>query len=270
MIKQFLEYLLKLLPTLVVLALCYFLFLSSDSQLSEGVKLSLSALLGAIASYIFIQYSDFLKHIDTKKAVHQKALVALEVKLNNQLNWLSDVEFHLTNHIGIINNTIKNKNLIYDTSTYREPGSIETEIYDINNLNYKNQLLGLHTGYKKLFNDITTMQVSYKFMLEKAINDPGYIDSYINGLPNHLENIKALHQFSIISGDDTRNSLSSCRVLLRDSKNVFSLLRRYFILHDDPRDFDRLKNDERAILDKEIEDTKKNSSKIISDALKKA
>jgi len=270
MIKKFLEYLLKSLPFLVVISLCYFLFIAPDNQLSEGVKLSFSALLGAIASYIFIQYSDFIKQIDNKKAMHQKALNSLEIKLNDQLNWLSDIEFHLSNHIGIINNTIKNKTLIYDTSTYREPGSIESDIYDVSNLTYKNQLLSLHTCYKKLFNDITTMQASYKLLLDKALADSSYFDSYMNALPNHLTNTKALHKFAILYGDDTRNSLSSCRVLSRDSKNFFSLIRRYFILHDDPCDFDKLKIYERKKLDKEIEDTKNNSSKLISDVLKKS
>jgi len=263
--KQLLEYLLKSLPLLAVVALGYMLFISEDSQISEGMKLSLSALLGAIASYIFIQYSDFIKQIDAKKATHQKALASLEVKLNDQLNWISDIEFHLSNHAKLVEKSVTIKTLIYDSSTYREPVDIEPEIFNVNNLNLKNQLLSLHTSYKKIINDLGSMQAGYKYMLEQAVNDQRYLDSFIQGLPNHLNNVKALREFTLLSNEKTYDILSSCRVLLRDSKDIISKVRRYFIIHNDPKDFDSLVKTERALLISESKQTQDRSVKEIMD-----
>ena len=54
--KHIFEYILRFLPLVAIALLVHLLFIAPDSQLSEGVKLSLSALLGGIASYVFIQY----------------------------------------------------------------------------------------------------------------------------------------------------------------------------------------------------------------------
>ena len=258
--KHILEYILRFLPLALIAILIYLLFIAPDANLSEGVKLSLSALLGAIASYVFIQYSTFIQKIDNKKAVHAKALASLEIKLNDQLNWLSDITFHLENHQPLIEKVLnKETSLAFDASSYREPISIEDEIYNINNLSYKNQLLSLHTGYKKIQNDLTSMQMAYKFMLEQAISNPDFMGSYVSGLPHHLANVKLIHGFSEQSVEKTKNALSACRVLSRDSKNILTKITLYFIIHNDPKGYDNLVAKEYKILNDEIKKTQSNS-----------
>lgn len=262
--KHIFEYILRFLPLVAIALLVHLLFIAPDSQLSEGVKLSLSALLGGIASYVFIQYSNFIQRIDTKKAIHAKALASLEIKLNDQLNWLSDITFHLENHQPLIEKVLnKETELAFDASSYREAISIEDEIYNINNLDFKNQLLSLHTGYKKIQNDLTSMQSGYKFMLEQAISNPKFMGSYLSGLPHHLASVKLIHSFSEQSVDKTKNALSACRVLSRDSKNLLTKLAIYFIIHNNPKDYDKMVVAEKNILNKEIITTQSNSKKEI-------
>ena len=251
--KQIFEYILRFIPLLIIAVLVYVLFIAPDNQLSEGVKLSLSALLGAIASYVFIQYAEFIKKIDNAKAVHAKALASLEIKLNDQLNWLSDIMFHLENHQLLIQKVLnKETALAFDASSYREPISIEDEVYNIKNIDYKNQLLSLHTSYKKIQNDLASMQSGYKFMLEQAISNPEFTDSYIQGLPHHLASVKLIHGFSDQAVDKTKDSLSACRVLSRDSKNLLSKFTFYFIIHQNPQDYEILLTKEKETLNNEI------------------
>ena len=264
--KQLLEYILKSLPLIAVVILSYMLFASTDSQISEGMKLSLSALLGAIASYIFIQYSEFLKKIDTAKAKHQRALNLLEVKLNNQLNWVSDIEFNLQNHCILIEKAITRQvELAYDASSYSEPISIAAEILDVNNLDYKNQLLSLNIGYEKINSDITSMHTGYKFMLDQAISNPEHRESYVKGLPHHLANVKMLIKFTERSSEKTKDALAACRILSRDTKNLLSKISRYFIIHSNPNKFLDQINSEKKILENEIESTITNAQKEINE-----
>jgi hypothetical protein len=258
--KQFFEYIVKFIPLLVITIIVYLLFLAPDSQMSEGVKLSLSALLGAISSYIFIQYANFILKIDSKKAVHARALASLEIKLNDQLNWLSDIIFHLKNQRLLIQKVINEQSSpAFDASSYREPISIESEIYDVNNIDYKNKLLSLHTSYKKIQNDITSIQSGYKFMLEQVLSNPKYIDSYLQGLPHYLANLKLLHSHSEQTIDKTKDALAACRVLSRDTKNILSKLSLYFVIHKNPTNFENLVVEEKRILNDEIKTTQSNS-----------
>jgi len=268
--KHIFEYILKSLPIIIVAILSYMLFISRDSQITEGVKLTLSALLGAIASYIFIQYSEYLKKIDTIKSKHQRALNTLEVKLNDQLNWLSDIVFHLTNHEKLINKVISGEaELAYDASSYREPINIASEIFDITNLGYKNHLLSLHTLYIKIKNDLSSMHTGYKFMLDQAISNPDHKESYRMGLPYHLANIIMLRNFVEKAEGETKNALSMCRVLSKDSKNLISRFSRYLIIHSDPKNLQMLVSTEKSILEKEIEKTINDSQHEIDEIEKK-
>jgi len=252
--KRALEYILRYIPHITVVYLSYTLFISTDSQISQGLKQTLSALLGAVSSYIFIQYFEFFKKIDIKKAEHQNALIRLEFKLNDQLNWLSDIIFHLSNHEPIVQKVLSGKSsLAYDASSYRDPISIEQEIHDIKNIAFKNQLLNLHTSYIKIKNDLSSMHDGYVFMLEKAISHPEYMESYALGLPHHLANVNMLREFTGQAIANTKKALSACRVLSRDSRNMTANLNRYFVIHSEPQNFDALVTEECKKLEKEIQ-----------------
>ena len=251
--KKVLEYILRYLPHALVVFLCYILFISTGSQISAGLKQTLSALLGAIASYIFIQYLDFFKKIDARRAEHQRALSRLEFKLNDQLNWLSDIIFHLSNHEPIVKKVLTGQaSLAYDASSYRDPISIEQEIHDIKNLTYKNQLLSLHTSYLKIKNDLASMHEGYVFMLEKAIEHPEYMESYASGLPHHIANVNLLREFTEQAVNNTKLALSACRVLIRDSRNAVANINRYFVIHSEPHNFEELVTEEHKKLSEEI------------------
>lgn len=254
--KSAIEYALKSLPLVAIGLLSYWLFLADNSLISEGMKLSLSALLGGIASYIFIQYSDYLTSIEQKRRKYQNALANLEYKLNDQLNWVSDVIYHLENHERVINKVLSGEVLIAkNPSSYRESINIESEALEMSNLGFMNQLLKLIITYKKIGNDIKTIHDAYNEMTELAASNEKYYDSYRNALPLQLENTIIIRRYTEQSLEQTKDALSKCRVLSVDSRTIFSKLRRYLVIHDDPDNLEHLLKVERKMLDAEIQNT---------------
>lgn len=260
--KSIIEIAFRLLPIIAIAGLSYFLFMAPDSEISEGMKLSVSALLGAIVSYVFIQYSNFIEKIESRKAAHQTSLARLEFMLNDQLNWLSDVIYHLSNHEQLLDKVISGKTLIaHDGSTYRASTDIEPDIHNLLNLSYKNQLLNLLTSYKKIQNDIVTLHESYGFILNLALSDDKYIESYTAGVPNYLENTKMIRKFTQLTFEQTKTAISANRVLSTSAQTFLSKVKRYFVLQPDPDNYQELVNKEQHILEQEMESSKKLSNK---------
>lgn len=254
--KSTIEYALKALPLILIGTLSYWLFAAPDTNISEGMKLSLSALLGGIASYVFIQYSDYLGTIERKRQNYQNALANLEYKLNDQLNWVSDVIYHLKNHEKVINRVLSGEALIAaDPSSYREPIDIEHETLEMTNLSFRNQLLKTITTYKKIRNDLKSLHGGYNDMCALAVSDDKYIDSYHKGLPYQLENTIIIRKYTEHSLEQTKEALTKCRVLSVDSRTILSKLRRYLVIHEDPKNLKHLVIAERVKLDSEIADS---------------
>lgn len=240
--------------------LTYALFTSSDTQISEGMKLAISALLGAMTSYIFIQFSKFIETIESKKSSHRSALAKLEYKLNDQLNWVSDLIFNLKNHQKIVKSVIDGKALIaQDGSSYRESADLESDVHNLLNISFVNQMLKLLTSYKKIQNDVKTLHGSYGFMLNLAISDEKYLESYHQGLPLHLKNTIFITKFAELTLNQTKDALSECRVLSRDSRTLLGNIRRKIILHHDPKNKSELVTQEKDKLQKEINSTMQES-----------
>lgn len=247
------EVFLKLLPIAAVVLLCYVLFIAPDTAISEGMRLSVSALLGAIASYTFIAYAQFVEKIELRKAKHRNALANLEFKLNEQLSWLSDVIFHMSGHERILKKVIDGQDLIvHDATAYREPISIESEIYDLANLSFKNDLLSLLTLYRKLQNDISSHQQAYAFMINSALNKHENLESYMQGIPTHLERTQLLRQHTMDAVRRTKLSLSKCRVLSSNNNSLIVSLVRFLIQQPTPKGYELLVNEELKALEEEI------------------
>lgn len=264
--KQFLEYSFKAIPIIIIAFICYVLYYADDKSLTEGMKLSLSALLGGMATFIFGSYSQFIKKIDGRKFQNRKALTSLDIKLNNQLNWLADIEFNLANHEERVKRVLDGApEIVFDASAYKELVCIEDEIFSINNLRLKNELVSLNTGFKKINNDIKTMASGYRYMVEVVISDSAQMPSYLGSLPHHHENIQRLIGFTRQRVDHTRAAISSCRVLIKDSNSITTKIRNYFILQNDPGNFDGLIQEKRDELESQILETKASSQRDIED-----
>ena len=267
--KTLLENTLKLLPVIVMVGISYILFEEKDGSLDEGTKLSLSALLGAMASYLFVQYSEFMKKIDESKRRHGKSLHSLDVKLNMQLSWLADVIFHLDNHISIVQRVLGGEpNIVFDASSYRDPLKIDAEIFDVNNLPLKNKLLSVKTTYDKLENDISSMQEGQKFSIDAVASKNMPIGDYVASLPSHLENAQTIKAFSEKAVESTKDTIAAVRVLTNDSRSLTNSVRRFFIEHTNPGNFDELKSTERENLDNQIIAVKNDSRNEIRDVEK--
>lgn len=255
--KTLFEYSLKLLPLAVIAVISYVLISSGKGTLEEGTKMGLSALLGALISYMFVQYTNFLQRIDEAKRKHSKALHLLEVKLNLQLNWLSDVIFHLNGHVSIVEKTLATKSgIVFDSSSYREPIDIGQELLDVNNFQLKNELLGLSTGYGKINNDVTSMTTGYRTTVDMAVSGNIHMDDYFYNLPSHLEKSKLIKAFAEQGVQKTKEAIASIRVLINDNKNTFSRMRVALIIHENPEKFDSLKKQEMEILENQILEVK--------------
>lgn len=263
-VKSTIGFLIKTLPIVAVVALSYVLFISPDTELSEGVKLSASALLGAIASYVFVGYAKFLERVDARKAVHSNALANLEFKLNEQLNWLSDVIFHLSGHERILRKVIAGEaSMAHDSSSYREAISIESEAYELAHIGFKNELLSLITLYRKLQNDIASHKGGYEFMLNTALADPRNLESYRRGLPLHLERTVTLRKHVEFTLSETKLALSKCRVLSANYRSFVASAARYLFQQSDPLKYKELVQSELTVLEKEIAESMKKSQEEI-------
>lgn len=266
LLKSTIELLIKILPIAAIAVLIYILFISADTEISEGIKLSASALLGAIASYVFIEYSRFIEKIEKRKAAHRSALANLEFKLNEQMIWLSDVIFHLSGHERIVRTVIDGKEaMAHDSSSYRDSIPIESEIHDLASLSFKNELLSLLTLYRKLQNDITSQQRGYEFMLNAALTDAKNFASYKRGLPSHLQRTIVLRKHTEFTLRETKLALSKCRVLSSNNRSLLASFTRYLIQQPDPPKYRELVQDDLGILEREISESIATSQKEIDE-----
>jgi len=263
--KSTIGFLIKTLPLVAVVVLSYILFISPDAKLSEGVKLSASALLGAIASYVFVEYAKFIERVEARKTIHSNALTNLEFKLNEQMNWLSDVILQLLGHEQLLKRVIAGEvTMAHDASSYREAISIEAEAYNLAHIGYKNELLSLITLYRKLQNDIASHQGGYEFMLNNALADTRNLDSYRRGLPFHLARTDTLRKHTEFVLSETKLALSKCRVLSSDYRSLIAIVGRYLFQQSDPSKYKERVQTELDALEREIEETIKKSQEKIN------
>lgn len=262
--KSALELFLILLPAIVVAGLGYVIFISPDTEITEGSKLTVSAFLGAMASLVLIQYSSFLEKVVSRKDKHQNALAVIEFKLNEQLNWISDVAYTLRNHENMLKKVVGGEtHFIHDASSYREPISIDEDVHDLASRTLKNQLLKLVTDYKKLESSVASFQQSYDFILNLALSNEKHIDSYRFGLPQRILTTQTLIRFAESLLDDTKFNIASCRVLSRSADSFLAKLRRFLFIQLDPKDYHRLVRRDLQLLEQEIAESKASSRKQI-------
>ena len=128
-LKKLLWVFLITLPVFIMIGIMALLF-ENSRDLDEGLKLGLSALLGAMASYLFVQYAEYLKGLKQVENRHSGALHSLDLILNDLLDWLSNVEFDLNIHTEILERDLKDNTLTHDTSSSRSHVLISLEIID--------------------------------------------------------------------------------------------------------------------------------------------
>ena len=214
------------------------MFLKSES-LDDGFKIGLSALLGAIASYIFVQYFEYIKGIERVENRHRSSLHSLDIILNGQLDWLASMTSELKNHVGFVERDIESRTVTFDASASRKPLEISTEIVDaVSNVSLKNKLLLIKMDYEKLESDVASTRASHRYMVESFGNGNVTLDVYLSNMPTHLSKAKIVKQYANKLTQDTKETISAVRVLKKDSRGIGSFVRRNLIEHKEPYDFD--------------------------------
>ena len=260
LLKKLLWVSLSTFPVLIMIGIMAILF-ENSKDLDEGLKLSLSALLGAMASYLFVQYAEFLKAIKQVENRHSGALHSLDLVLNDQLDWLSNVEFGLNTHTEILERDLSGNTLTHDSSSSKSHVLIRLEIIDaVNNVSLKNKLRFINMDLERLGTDLSSMRSSHRFAVDASISGnmkPEVYKTVI--LPSNLKKIEYLKKFTGKLVVDTKDAISVVRVLKNDSRGLSSAIRRFLIEHKDPADFDNLKEQQLHILEDQIKDVRSKS-----------
>jgi len=265
LMKVVIENSIRFMPTLILIAVAYLIYGVPSDAMNEGLKLSLSAFLGAIASFVFLQYSEFSKSISNQKKSNLTALQGLEIKLNEQLIWLSGVNFLLNGHTDLVGKVMEGKiPIAFDGSIYRSSINIENEITSLTNNKIINVLIELNSRYRKIENDLASMQNAYKFNLDLVISDKEYTSSYRGFLPTHIKNVQFLVGSVKSTESKTKNALALCRLLIKANKSYLNRFVWYLSLQSDPKEIESALKQEVELLNKEIEKNKKQSESEIS------
>ena len=265
-LKKLLRVFLSTFPVLVMIVIMAILFENSN-DLDEGLKLGLSALLGAMASYLFVQYAEFLKAIKQLENRHSGALHSLDLILNDLLDWLSNVEFGLNTHSEILERDLNGNTITHDSSSSRSPILIRLEIIDaVNNISLKNKLRFLNIGIERVGSGVNSMRSSHRFAVDSSISGNMEYKVYkTNFLPSHLKRIEYLKKCNEKLVVDTKDAISVVRVLKNDNRGLSSAIRRFLIEHKDPADFVNLKKQQLQVLEDQIKDVRRKSREEIRD-----
>ena len=258
--KKSLRFILSTFPVLIMIGIMAVLY-NYSKDLDEGLKLSLSALLGAMASYVFVQYAEYLKGIKQVENRHSGALHSLDLILNDLLDWLSNVEFNMNTHTEIVERDLVGNTLTHDTSSSRPPVLIRLEIIDaINNIPLKNKLRSINMALERLGTDLNSMYSSHRFAVDASFSGnmkPKVYKTVI--LPSHLKKVEILKKFRGKLVVDTKDSIAVVRVLKNDNRGLSSAVRRLLIEQTDPADFENLKTQQLHILEDQIKDVRNKS-----------
>ena len=259
--KSLLRILLIIVPVGAFVAVLMFLFTTSE-KIDDGLKLSLSALLGAMASYVFIKYSEFMKSVQQLENRHRGTLHSLDISLNLQLDWLSSVVFELNTHSRIVRLALDGGAISYDSSLSRPPVSIGNDVVNaLNNITLKNLILMLKIDYERLDNDLASMRSSHRYIVDATISGNISHENYAANLPTHLEKIEYLKAFTEKLIVKTKGAIATVRVLKNDSRSPIGFIRKTLIEHKEPSKFEILKEEQLQILDEQISTVKSESKK---------
>ena len=225
--KTLLRTLLDLVPVGAFVGVLMFLFTRSE-KIDDGLKLGLSALLGAMASYFFIKYSEFIKSVQQLENRHSGTLHSLDITLNLQLEWLSCVVFELNTHSRISRLGLDGGTISYDSSLSKPPVLISNDVVDaLNNITLKNLILKLKIDYERLENDLATMRSSHRYIVDATISGNISYENYAANLPTHLEKIEYLKAFAEKRIDKTKEAIATIRVLKNDSLSPVDLFEKH-------------------------------------------
>ena len=258
--KKLLRCILSTLPVLIMIGIMAVLY-NNSKDLDEGLKLSLSALLGAMASYIFVQYAEYLKGIKQVESRHSGALHSLDLMLNDLLDWVSNVEFSINTHTEIVERDLGGNTLTHDSSSSRSPVLIRLEIIDaVNNIPLKNKLRSINMALERLRTDLNSMYSSHRFAVDAAASGNMKPEVYKTiVLPSHLKKVEFLRNYREKLEVDTKDSIAVVRVLKNDNRGLFSAILRFLIEQKDPADFDDLKKQQLRILEDQVKDVRSRS-----------
>lgn len=268
--KRLLWVSLRTLPVFVMIGIMAILF-GNSKDLDEGLKLSLSALLGAMASYLFVQYAEFLKAITQLENRHSGALHTLDLILNDLLDWLSNVKSGLNSHTEILERDLNGNTVTHDSSSSRSPVLIRLEIIDaVNNITLKNKLRHLNIDLERVETDLNSMRSSHRFAVDTTISDNMEYEVYKTVfLPSHLRKIDNLNKIIEQLVVDTKDSLSIVRVLKNERRGMSNTIRRFLIEQKEPADFKNLTKHQLQILEDQIKDVRSNSRDVFRDIQQK-
>lgn len=261
-LKKFINLLFITLVFFLIAFLFYFVFTKkaivfTSQTLSDGII----AFFGAFFAFSFIKFSDWLSIIRKSNIDHFNALVIIERFLNRII---SRLDRNIALSKDDINALKSMKILVWNLPSV--PYNYELSD-DLKNIDFINDYLSFTIDIDTLNNDIMTIISMYeeikRLFIDKTVGPEIYKDNVAFSISRVSEIIKFMENYQL----GAINLLAKARILLKERKHQIFLVgtlpkKKY------GKDFIYYLKKEVAILEKEIETTKRNSQQEIDRIIK--
>jgi len=196
-------------PTLIFLFF-YFLFNKIFSnQKIIFIQVSLSAFMGAFFAFLFIKLAELLTKISERTNKHYNAMVKIEHRFNDYLNYISDNCFLIKNFIKALK-----KGGIYINRFALLP--IEKDItLELLDLPLINKIFSFNTSVRKMNNSMETINSWYDEIKKAYLEGKMNRDIYKKNSENVIKNLQDLDSFLISLEEKTKNISALVRILLK-------------------------------------------------------
>jgi len=223
------------------------------------IQVSLSAFMGAFFAFLFFILAELLTKISERTNKHYNAMVKIEHRFNDYLNYISDNRFLIKNFIIALQ-----KGVIYINRFILLP--IEEDItIELLDRPLINKIFSFNTDVRKMNNSMDTVNDIYDGIKKAYLEDKNK-DIYKKNSECVIKNLQDLNGFLKSLEEKTKNILVLVRILLKDKPFTVRII--HLLSRDKSLEISEEKIiSEKKKLDSEIEKIVKESKKEIEKAI---
>ena len=224
----------------------------TSQTLSNGII----AFFGAFFAFLFVKFSDWLSSIRKSNTNHFNALVKIERLLNRIVSRLDKNKLLLQDDISALRSS---KMLVFNLHLI--PFSYELTD-ELKNIDFVNDYFAFIVDIETLNGDLNTMVSMYDEIKSSYINKSVSPETYKDNVAFAIMSVSELIKFMEHFQSEATKLLAKARILLKERK------RRIFMIGAPPKrhygkTFEKYVEEEIAVLEKEIELTKRKSQEEI-------
>jgi len=227
---KYLKTVLEITIIAVVFAFVFGVFVPIFWKIGDNLPIEASttfvgAFLGAFLSYLFVRIGIALDNIYSRHAKHRTALIKSEHKLNSALNVIADNIFVVDKYIEIFDGYNSNSEPRVFGNVFHPIPYDESIVIELANVDFINQLFGLHVDFRKLNDSMDTINrmvgKTTDAFVQHHIDHNTYVANIDHNRPQHTE----IRQFLEAAAEDTIKTISTARVLCKSETPLSKIIR---------------------------------------------